>query len=126
MRMYCRYDYAPQAEAIGKYETELEKLLKDRAGRIHRAQRWRFKEGVFMATADPQQAYVAAAAQKLSRHIMNFAPHEECHRPAEEAARSGTRSARERLASQGITALPAESARALNADLMQRFAHVPE
>ena len=46
-------DYSPQAEAIGKYETELEKLLKDKQDEFTE-RNLELQEGVFKATADPR------------------------------------------------------------------------
>ena len=47
-------DYAPQAEAIAKYETELEKLLKDKQEEITE-RNLELQEGAFAASADPRK-----------------------------------------------------------------------
>ncbi len=65
-------DYAPQAEAIAKYEAELEKLLKDKQDEF--AERnLELQEGVFMATADPHKISVPPPVEPCRRY-MNFAP----------------------------------------------------
>ena len=47
-------DYAPQAQAIAKYEAELEKLLKDKQEEFSELDT-QLKEGVFVATNDPRR-----------------------------------------------------------------------
>jgi N-acetylated-alpha-linked acidic dipeptidase len=66
------YDYSPQAEAIAKYETDLEKLLKDKQEEFteHNLE---LQEGVFTATSDPHKTYVPPPAETVPP-FMNFAP----------------------------------------------------
>jgi N-acetylated-alpha-linked acidic dipeptidase len=65
-------DYAPQAEAIGKYEGELEKLLKDKQDEF--AERnLELQEGVFTAMNDPRRPMVPPPAEAVPPYI-NFAP----------------------------------------------------
>jgi N-acetylated-alpha-linked acidic dipeptidase len=66
------YDYTPQAEAIAKYETDLEKLLKDKQEEFteHNLE---LQEGVFTATSDPHKTYIAPPAETVPPY-MNFAP----------------------------------------------------
>ena len=59
------YDYSPQAEAIAKYETELEKLLKDKQDEFTE-RNLELKEGVFTATSDPHKTYVPLTCSPLS------------------------------------------------------------
>jgi len=66
------FDYSPQAEAIGKYETELEKLLKDKQDEFTE-RNLQLKEGVFTATADPRRPTVPPPAETVPP-FMNFAP----------------------------------------------------
>ena len=66
------YDYSPQAEAIAKYETELEKLLKDKQDEFTE-RNLELQEGVFSATADPHKTYVPPPAETVPPY-MNFAP----------------------------------------------------
>jgi N-acetylated-alpha-linked acidic dipeptidase len=65
-------NYAPQAEAIAKYENELETILKDKQDEI--AERnLELKEGVFKATADPKKTFVPPPAEPVPPY-MNFTP----------------------------------------------------
>ena len=65
-------DYAAQAEAIGKYEGELEKLLKDKQDEF--AERnLELQEGVFRAINDPRRPAVPPPAEAVPPY-MNFAP----------------------------------------------------
>ncbi len=65
-------DYAPQAEAIAKYETELEKLLKDKQDEITE-RNMELQEGVFMAAADPRKTFVPPPIEAVPPY-MNFTP----------------------------------------------------
>src|SRR5438874_278200 len=65
-------DYSPQAEAISKYETELEKLLKDKQDEF--AERnLELQEGVFKATNDPRRPILPPPTEAVPPY-MNFAP----------------------------------------------------
>ena len=66
------FDYSPQAEAIAKYETELEKLLKDKQDEFTE-RNLELQEGVFTATADPHKPSVPPPAEVVPPY-MNFAP----------------------------------------------------
>ena len=66
------FDYAPQAEAIAKYETELEKLLKDKQEEIGE-RNTEIQEGAFTATADPHKTFVPPPIDPVPPY-MNFAP----------------------------------------------------
>jgi N-acetylated-alpha-linked acidic dipeptidase len=65
-------DYAPQAEAIGKYEEELETLLKQKQDE-YTERDLELKEGVFAATVDPRKPLIAPPAEPVPP-FMNFAP----------------------------------------------------
>ena len=65
-------DYAPQAEAIGKYEGELEKLLKDKQDEFTE-RNLELQEGVFTATNDPRRPILPPPAEAVPPYI-NFAP----------------------------------------------------
>jgi N-acetylated-alpha-linked acidic dipeptidase len=66
------FNYSPQAEAISKYEDELEHLLKDQ--RDESVERnLQLQEGVFAATADPHKHSVPPPAQPVPPY-MSFAP----------------------------------------------------
>ena len=66
------FDYAPQAEAIAKYETELEKLLKDKQDEFAETN-LQLQEGVFTATSDPRRPTMPPPAETVPP-FMNFAP----------------------------------------------------
>jgi len=65
-------DYAPQAEAIEKYEGELEKLLKDKQEEFTE-RNLELQEGVFRATNDPRRPTVPPPVETVPPYI-NFAP----------------------------------------------------
>jgi N-acetylated-alpha-linked acidic dipeptidase len=66
------FDYSPQAEAIAKYETDLEKLLKDKQDEFTE-RNLEIQEGVFTATADPHKTSVPPPAEIIPP-FMNFSP----------------------------------------------------
>ena len=65
-------DYSPQADAIAKYETELEKILKDKQEEFTE-RNLQLKEGVFTATSDPRRPLLPPPAVEIPPY-MNFAP----------------------------------------------------
>jgi N-acetylated-alpha-linked acidic dipeptidase len=65
-------DYSPQAKAIAKYETELEKLLKDKQDEFTE-RNLELQEGVFKATNDPRRPTQPPPAETIPPY-MNFAP----------------------------------------------------
>jgi N-acetylated-alpha-linked acidic dipeptidase len=66
------YEYTALADQVGKYESELEKLLKDKQEEI--AERnLELKEGVFTAVADPRKKSVPPPKEEEPPY-MNFAP----------------------------------------------------
>jgi N-acetylated-alpha-linked acidic dipeptidase len=66
------FDYAPQAQAIAEYESDLEKLLKDKQQEIGE-RNTEIQEGAFTATADPHKSFVPPPAEAIPPY-MNFAP----------------------------------------------------
>jgi N-acetylated-alpha-linked acidic dipeptidase len=66
------FDYSPQADAIARYESELEKLLKDKQEEITERNQ-EIQEGGFTATADPHKTFVAPPVETVPP-FMNFAP----------------------------------------------------
>ncbi len=110
------YDYEPQAVAIGDYETELEKILKTAQEDIAERNE-EIQEGMFVAAADPKKTYVPPPAQTVPQY-MNFAPMKNAITQLKEAAEQYSK-AWEKWKATGFTALPVESARTLNSDLMQ-------
>lgn len=109
------YEYNAEAETIGRYVKELEKLLKDKQEEITE-RNLELKEGVFTATADPRKAYVAPPAKEVPP-FMNFAP---LKNGAEALKKSAERyqAAFNKWQSSG-TALPPQTSAALNAELIQ-------
>src|SRR5208337_3464967 len=109
------YEYNAEAETIGRYVKELEKLLKDKQDEITE-RNMELKEGVFAATADPHKTSVPPPAKPVPP-FMNFAP---LKNGAEAIKKSAERyqSAFAKWQTGG-TVLPAPAAAALNAELMQ-------
>jgi N-acetylated-alpha-linked acidic dipeptidase len=66
------FDYAPQSETISKYESDLEKLLKDKQDEFTE-RNLELQEGVFTATADPHKIYVPPPVETVPPY-MNFSP----------------------------------------------------
>jgi N-acetylated-alpha-linked acidic dipeptidase len=66
------YEYNAEAETIGRYVKELEKLLKDKQDEITE-RNLQLKEGVFSATSDPRKTSVPPPAKPVPP-FMNFAP----------------------------------------------------
>ena len=79
-------DYAPQAEAIAKYEAELEKLLKDKQDEFTE-RNLEIKEGVFTATNDPRRPTLPPPAETRAA-LHEFRAHEKCDRCSQEERRS--------------------------------------
>ena len=109
-------DYAPQAEAIGKYAAELEKLLKDRQEEFTE-RNLELKEGVFAATNDPRRPMLPPPEEIVPPYL-NFAPLKNAIDVlSKSAARFSAALAGYRA--KGSPALPAKSLALVNADLMQ-------
>lgn len=103
-------DYAPQAEAIGKYEAELEKLLKDKQDEFTE-RKLELKEGVFTAAADPHQPSLAPPVETVPPY-MNFAPMKNA---IEQLKKSSEHY------SKALTAWQAKGAPALSAEVLTRL-----
>jgi N-acetylated-alpha-linked acidic dipeptidase len=110
------FDYSPQAEAIAKYESELEKLLKDKQEEF--AERnLELKEGVFTATHDPRRPALPPPEETVPP-FMNFAPMKNA---IDVLTKSAARfsAALAGYAAKGSPALPPRSLALVNADLLQ-------
>jgi N-acetylated-alpha-linked acidic dipeptidase len=109
-------DYAPQAEAIAKYEAELEQLLKDKQDEITE-RNLELQEGVFTATADPRKIFVPPPAEAVPP-FMDFAPMKNA---IEVLKRSAARYSKALaiVQSQDAPALSAQALGILNADLLR-------
>jgi N-acetylated-alpha-linked acidic dipeptidase len=109
-------DYAPQADAIAKYEAELEKLLKDKQDEFTE-RNLELKEGVFAATSDPRRPTLPPPAEIIPPY-MNFAPMKNA---IDVLAKSAARFSAALAAYQakGSPALQARPLALVNADLLQ-------
>jgi N-acetylated-alpha-linked acidic dipeptidase len=106
------FDYSPQAEAIAKYETELEKLLKDKQDEFTE-RHLQLTEGVFAAMADPRKVFVPPPVEILPP-FMNFAP----MKNAIDLLKKSSDRYSKALASWQEKGSPAASTDAVNADLL--------
>ncbi|MFZ0686900.1 MAG: transferrin receptor-like dimerization domain-containing protein [Terriglobales bacterium] len=109
------YEYNAEADTIGQYVKDLEKLLKDKQEEITE-RNLQLKEGVFTATADPRRTYVPPPTKAIPP-FMNFAPLKNGVEAIKKSAEH-YQSAFARLQSAGTT-LPPQTAAALNAELIQ-------
>lgn len=66
------FDYTGMADTVAKYESELEKELKEKQDEITE-QNLQLKEGVFKAIADPRKTLVPPPVEVVPPY-MNFAP----------------------------------------------------
>jgi len=109
------YEYKGEAETIGRFVKELEKLLKDKQDEITERNQ-ELKEGVFTGTSDPRKTYVPPPAKEVPP-FMNFAP---LKNAVEGLKKSSDRyeAAFAKWQASG-TALPPQTTNALNEDLMQ-------
>ena len=110
------FDYTPQAEAITKYESDLEKLLKDKQEEITE-RNTEIQEGAFAATSDPHKAFVPPPVEAVPPY-MNFAPMKNSVETMKKSAERYSKAlAKFRSASDG--AVSASSLQAVNADLLR-------
>lgn len=110
------FDYAPQAEAIAKYEAELEKLLKDRQDE-YTERNLELEEGVFKALADPRRPLAPPPAETVPPY-MNFAPLKNAIATLKGSADRYARALAQRSASDAEP-LPAAALGRVNADLLR-------
>jgi N-acetylated-alpha-linked acidic dipeptidase len=107
-------NYSPQAEAIGKYEEDLEKLLKDKQDEF-KERNLKLQEGVFAATADPRKTSVPPPPEVVPPY-MNFAP----MKNAIDLLKNNSERYSKILSdwrNKGSPAISAEALRAVNADV---------
>ena len=109
-------DYAPQAEAIAKYETELEKLLKDKQEEITE-RNLELQEGVFAASADPRKTFVPPPIEVVPPY-MNFTPMKNSIEALKKSAERYSKALAAWKAA-GSPALAPLSLETLNADLLR-------
>ncbi|MGH9539019.1 MAG: transferrin receptor-like dimerization domain-containing protein [Terriglobales bacterium] len=110
------FDYSPQAEAIAKYEGELEKLLKDKQEEFTE-RNLQLQEGVFAATADPRKHSVPPPLETVPP-FMNFAPMKNA---IDRLKQSSDRYSKilSGWQAKGSPALSAQSLELVNADLLK-------
>ncbi|MGA7842879.1 MAG: transferrin receptor-like dimerization domain-containing protein, partial [Candidatus Acidiferrales bacterium] len=109
-------DYAPQAEAIATYETELEKLLKDKQEEITE-RNLELQEGVFRAAADPRKTFVPPPVEAVPPY-MNFTPMKNSIETLKKSAERYSKALAAWKAA-GSPALAPQSLETLNADLLR-------
>ena len=109
-------DYSPQAEAIGKYEAELEKLLKDKQDEFTE-RNLELQEGVFKATNDPRRPTLPPPAETIPPY-MNFAPMKNAIELLKKSSERYSK-ALSNWQAKGSPSLPAEKVELINADLLR-------
>jgi N-acetylated-alpha-linked acidic dipeptidase len=109
-------DYSPQAEAISKYETELEKLLKEKQDEFTE-RNLELQEGVFNATNDPRRPTQPPPAETVPPY-MNFSPMKNAIDTLKKSAERYSK-ALSKWRDNGSPQLSAEKVELINADLIQ-------
>ena len=109
-------DYSPQAEAISKYETELEKLLKEKQDEFTE-RNLELQEGVFKATNDPRRPTQPPPAETVPPY-MNFSPMKNAIDTLKKSAEHYSK-ALSKWRDNGSPQLSAEKVELINADLIQ-------
>jgi N-acetylated-alpha-linked acidic dipeptidase len=108
-------DYSPQAEAINKYESELEKILKDKQDEF-KERDTELDEGVFTAMNDPRRPTLPPPAETVPPY-MNFAPMKNALDTLKKSADRYTNALSKWQAS-GSPDLPVEKLQRVNDDLL--------
>jgi N-acetylated-alpha-linked acidic dipeptidase len=109
-------DYGPQAEAIERYEAELEKLLRDKQAEFTE-RNTELKEGVFAATRDPRRPLLPPPPEIVPPY-MNFAPLKNAIGALQASAERYSQ-AQAAYRAKGSPELPIEARAHLNADLIR-------
>ncbi len=109
-------DFSPQADAIEKYEAELEKLVKDKQDEFTE-RNLELKEGVFKATDDPRRPLLPPPAEIVPPFI-NLAPMKNAIVLLKKSADRYSR-ALTAFQAKGSATLPPKSLETVNADLMR-------
>jgi N-acetylated-alpha-linked acidic dipeptidase len=109
-------DYSPQAEAIAKYEGELEKQLKDKQEEFTE-QNLEIQEGVFQAINDPRRPSLPPPIETVPPYI-NFAPMQNAIEQLKKAAERYSKALSKWQAS-GAPVASAEKMELLNGDLLK-------
>lgn len=109
-------DFSPQADAIEKYENDLEKLLKDKQDEFTE-RNLELKEGVFKATNDPHRPLLPPHAETVPPFI-DFAPMKNAIVLLKKSAERYSL-ALSAYKAKGSAALSAQSLASINADLLR-------
>jgi N-acetylated-alpha-linked acidic dipeptidase len=109
-------DYSPQAEAIAKYENELEKILKDKQEEFTE-RNLQLKEGVFTATSDPRRPLLPPPSEVVPPY-MNFAPMKNAIEVLKKSAERYSKALSD-WRGKGSPALSTEAVETINADLLK-------
>jgi N-acetylated-alpha-linked acidic dipeptidase len=109
-------DYAPQADAIAKYESELEQLLRDKQDEF-KERNLELEEGLFNATVDPHRPTVPPPTETVPP-FMNFAPMKNAIALLKKSAERYSQVLAAYQA-KGSPALPQQSLTAINTDLLR-------
>ncbi len=109
-------DYSPQAEAIAKYESDLEKLLKDKQAEFTE-RNLELQEGVFTATVDPRRPTLPPPAEIVPPY-MNFSPMKNAIELLKKSAERYSKALADWQA-KGSPALSEQSLELVNADLLK-------
>ena len=109
------FDYAPQYDAISKYESDLEKLLKDKQDEFTE-RNLELQEGALTATADPHKTYVPPPVETVPPY-MNFAPMKNSLELLKKSSERYSK-ALAKFQAAGTTEVPQSALDAVNADLL--------
>jgi N-acetylated-alpha-linked acidic dipeptidase len=109
-------DYSPQADAIAKYEADLEKLLEDKQAEFTE-RNLELQEGVFKATRDPRRPLLPPPAEAVPPFI-NFSPMKNAVGLLKKSADHYS-AALAAFAAKGAPMLPKSSLALINEDLLR-------
>jgi N-acetylated-alpha-linked acidic dipeptidase len=109
-------DYTPQAQAIEKYATDLEKLVKDKQEEFTE-RNLELKEGVYKATQDPRNLLLPPPAEIVPPYV-NLAPMKNALVVLKKSADRYS-AALAAYQAKGSPALPPQALESINADLLR-------
>jgi len=110
------FDYSAQADSIAKYESDLEKLVKEKREEITE-RNLEIQEGAFTATSDPHKTYVPPQVEAVPP-FMNFAPMQNSLELLKKSAQRYSK-ALEKFQSAAEGSIAQSSLDAVNADLLR-------
>ncbi len=110
------FDFTASADTIGRYVSDLEKLLKTKQDEISE-RNLQLQEGVFIATADPKKTFVPPPVETVPP-FMNFAPLKNGLEAVKQSA-DRYQAAVAKWQTAGSPEIPAAALEALNSDLMR-------